>query len=43
MEFNHEKNTITIEYDSSRLTRNYIEFMLRNAGIRLQILVARAA
>ncbi len=41
MKFNQEKNTVTIEYDASRLTRSDIEFMLRNAGIRLRTPVAR--
>jgi hypothetical protein len=34
--FNQERNAVTVEYDASRLTKSDIEFMLRNAGIRLQ-------
>jgi hypothetical protein len=31
-------HTVTIEYDASRLTKSDIEFMLRNAGLRLETL-----
>ena len=41
--FDQERNAVTIEYDASRLTKSDIEFMLRNAGIRLQRPIARAA
>jgi hypothetical protein len=43
VKFNQGMNTVTVEYDASRLTKGDIEFMLRNAGIRLRNPVARAA
>ena len=43
MKFNQEKNTVMLEYDASRLARSDLEFMLRNAGLRLRIPLARAA
>ena len=41
--FNQERNAVTVEYDASRLTKSDIEFMLRNAGIRLQGPLSKAA
>jgi hypothetical protein len=41
--FNQERNAVTVEYDASRLTKSDIEFMLRNAGIRLHTPLAKAA
>ena len=43
LRFNQDKNTVTVEYDASRLTKGDLEFMLRNAGLRLQSPIARAA
>jgi hypothetical protein len=43
VKFNQGMNTFTVEYDSSRLTKGDIEFVLRNAGISLRNPVARAA
>ena len=43
VKFNQGMNTVTVEYDASRLTRSDIEFMLRNAGIRLHNPVAKTA
>jgi hypothetical protein len=41
--FHQERNAVTVEYDASRLTKSDIEFMLRNAGIRLQGPLSKAA
>jgi hypothetical protein len=41
--FNQERNAVIVEYDASRLTKSDIEFMLRNAGIRLQSPLTKAA
>ena len=41
--FNQTQNTVTVEYDASRLTKSDLEFMLRNAGIRLHINLPKAA
>jgi hypothetical protein len=41
--FNQTQNTGTLEYDASRFTKSDLELMLRNAGIRLHLPVARAA
>ena len=38
---NQERKTVTVEYDASRLNKTDIEFMLRNAGIRLRFSVAK--
>lgn len=43
MKFNERLHTVTVEYDASRLTKSDIEFMLRNAGLRLQTPLAEAA
>jgi len=43
VKFNQRINTVAVEYDASRLTKGDIEFMLRNAGIRLRNPIARAA
>jgi len=43
VKFNQRVNTVAVEYDASRLTKGDIEFMLRNAGIRLRNTTARAA
>ncbi len=43
VKFNQGANTVTVQYDASRLTKSDIEFMLRNAGIRLQTLLAKVA
>ena len=43
MKFNERTNTVTVEYDASRLTKSDIEFMLRNAGIRLPRPLPKAA
>ena len=43
VKFNQQVNTVAVEYDASRLTKGDIEFMLRNAGIRLRNPTARAA
>jgi len=34
VKFNQGMNSVTVEYDASRLTKGDIEFMLRNAAIR---------
>ena len=41
--FSQTQNTVTVEYDASRLTKRDIEYMLRNAGIRLHIPLTRVA
>lgn len=41
--FNQANNTVTVEYDASRLTKSDLEFMLRNSGIRLRHPVSQAA
>ena len=43
MKFNQQTNSVTIEYDASRLMKSDIEFMLRNAGIRLRNPAQKAA
>jgi len=43
MKFNQQTNTVKIEYDASRLIKSDIEFMLRNAGIRVQNPTRKAA
>lgn len=43
MKFNQQMNSITVEYDASRLVRSDIEFMFRNAGVRLRGPAAKAA
>jgi hypothetical protein len=43
VKFNQGTNSVTIEYDASRLTKSDLEFMLRNAGIRLRHSLPQAA
>jgi hypothetical protein len=43
LRFDQATNTVTVEYDASRLTKGDIEFRLRNAGIRMPSPLARAA
>jgi hypothetical protein len=43
VKFNQDANSVTVQYDLSRLTESDIEFMLRNAGIRLQTPLAKVA
>ena len=40
---NEALRSVTVEYDASRLTRSDLEFMLRNAGIRIHIPMADVA
>ena len=41
--FNQTQNTVIVEYDASRLTKSDLEFMARNAGIRLHTPLAKVA
>ena len=41
--FNEALRSVTVEYDASRLTRSDLEFLLRNAGIRIHIPMTKVA
>jgi hypothetical protein len=41
--FDEALRSVTVEYDASRLTRSDLEFLLRNAGIRIHVPMAKVA